>query len=326
MHLGNGAITTECALLTMGAAATGLALAAVDLRRKAPGWSQASLAAGLGGLVFAAQAINVTVLPGSSAHLVGGVLLAWTLGPSLGLWTMAIILSLQALLMGDGGWMALGANIFNMGVLPALLVAGYRRAFAQAPQSALARYGAVGLLAAIAVPLAAGAIALETLAFRSSGELEGWSRFASQMLLVHLWIGVGEGLLTAALAWAFDRITSPAETPAARPAWLAASAMLGVGLALVVLTLPLASSLPDGYEASAETTGLSVLLAEEASEMSSLGAWTVAAAERQNRIVERIAGILPSEQLLVATATLLTAGATLLVATGLARVPVPVRR
>lgn len=324
MHLGNGAITTECALLTIGAAAAGLSIAAVDLRRNSPSWSQLSLAAGMGGLVFAAQAINVPVLPASSAHLVGGVLLAWTLGPSLGLWTMAIILSLQALLMGDGGWMALGANVLNMGLLPAALVAGYRRWFATDADSALRHYATVGLLAAIAVPLAAGAIVLETAAFRSTGELAGWSRFAGQMLLVHLWVGVGEGLLTAALAWAYDRFAEPKH--ASRPAWAPALAMLAIGLALVVAVLPWASSLPDGYEATAEQSGLASLLAEEASELSSLGAWTASAAEKQNQLVAAVASILPSEQLLVAVATLLTAGATLLVATGLSQVPVPVRR
>jgi cobalt/nickel transport system permease protein len=326
MHLGNGAITTECALLTMGAAATGLAIAAVDLRRQAPSGSQLSLAAGLGGLVFAAQAINVTLLPGSSAHLVGGVLLAWTLGPSLGLWTMAIILALQASLMGDGGWMALGANIFNMGLLPAVLVTGYRRFVTSTDQAFLARYAGAGTLAAIAVPLAAAAIAVQTRLFRAPDELLGWSQFARQMLLVHFWIGIGEGALTALLAFAYDRLMKPTPATTGRQVWGRSIAMLTAGVLLVVVTLPLASSLPDGYEASAEIAGLEGLLAEDTSDLAALGGWTVAAAERQNRIVERIAGVLPNEQLLVICATLLTAGATLLVASGLTRVPVPVRR
>ena len=47
--------------------------------------------------VFAAQMFNAAVLPSTSAHLVGGVMLAWSLGPSV-----ALVLSTQALLLGDG--------------------------------------------------------------------------------------------------------------------------------------------------------------------------------------------------------------------------------
>jgi len=324
MHLGNGAITTECALLTMGAAATGLTIAAYDLRRRSPSWQQISLAAGMGAFVFAAQAINVQMLPASSAHLVGGVLLAATLGPSLGLWTVAIILSLQALLMGDGGWMALGANILNMGALPAVLVAGSRRWISSIAQPSLVRYATIGALAAIAVPLAAAAIAFETLMFRSLQGLPSWSQFAGHMLFVHLWIGLAEGLLTAGLVYAYERLAWPHET--ASRGWKFAAPLVAISVVLVVAALPVASGLPDGYEASAESSGLSSLLAEESSDLASLGNWTVAAAEHQSRVVEQIAGLVPSEVLLVAMATLLTAGATLLVASGLTRVPVPVRR
>jgi cobalt/nickel transport system permease protein len=324
MHMGNGAITLECAALTFGAAATGLAVAAVDLRRRTHSSSQLLLAAGMGALVCAAQAINVPVLPTSSAHLVGGVLLAWTLGPSLGLWTMAVILTLQALLIGDGGGMALGANILNMGLLPATLVAGYRYLVASKEVSPFGRYSSVGGLAAVAVPLAAGTIALETLAFRSGNELAGWSSFAWQLLAAHLWIGLGEGLLTVAIVGAYERFAQPATI--GRPAWSPTVAMLAIGLALVAVALPFASDMPDSYEATAEVTGQTSLLAQDASELSSLGAWTVSVADFQNRLVAAIAGGVPNEQLLVAAAMLLTAGATLLVAYGLTRVPVPGRR
>src|SRR5262245_37103232 len=123
MHLGNGALTPECAALAFGAAGIGLAAAGADVARELRGCDGAAsrqkliLAAGLGTLVFAAQALNVPVLPGVSAHLVGGVLLAWMLGPGRGAWTMALILGLQAAVLGDGGITALGANILNMAIL-----------------------------------------------------------------------------------------------------------------------------------------------------------------------------------------------------------------
>src|SRR5439155_16808000 len=139
-----------------------------------------------GAFVFAAQMFNVPVLSGISAHLVGGVLLAWMLGPSLGAWTMALILAMQALVLGDGGLASLGANIVNMALLPAGAVYVLRRLDCQ-------RVSAAAGAAALTVVLAALLIPLETAFFRSAGELAGWSDFASRMLLSHVAAGAAEG-------------------------------------------------------------------------------------------------------------------------------------
>src|SRR5439155_8592814 len=60
---------------------------------------------------------------GTSTHLVGGALLAFTLGPAPASVVMAAILAIQALVFQDGGILALGANMLNMAVLGVL--AGY---------------------------------------------------------------------------------------------------------------------------------------------------------------------------------------------------------
>ena len=73
-----------------------------------------------GSLIFAAQMVNFPVAAGTSGHLLGGVLAALIVGPFAALIVMAIILSVQALVFGDGGIVALGANIFNMGVVSVL--------------------------------------------------------------------------------------------------------------------------------------------------------------------------------------------------------------
>src|SRR5208337_4574407 len=70
----------------------------------------------LGALVFAAQMINFTIPgTGSSGHLGGAMLLAILLGPYAAFLTMASILTIQALFFADGGLLALGCNIVNMG-------------------------------------------------------------------------------------------------------------------------------------------------------------------------------------------------------------------
>jgi len=71
----------------------------------------------LAAFVFAAQLLNFPVLGGTSGHLVGGALLAVLLGPMCALLTMATVILAQALFMQDGGLIALGANIFNIGAV-----------------------------------------------------------------------------------------------------------------------------------------------------------------------------------------------------------------
>src|SRR5436190_18767 len=176
MHLGHGAITPECAVLTYGAAAAGLAVAGGYVFRREVFRSEAGtgglsakslqLAAGLGCAVFAAQATNVPVAPGMSGHLVGGVLLAWALGPGLGAWTMAVVLAVQALVLGDGGTAALGANVLNMALLPAGMTAMALRM----RMVGTAQPTALGFAGGMAIVLAAVLIVGETAAFRSASE------------------------------------------------------------------------------------------------------------------------------------------------------------
>ena len=77
----------------------------------------------MGAFVFAAQMSNFTIPgTGSSGHIGGGMLLAAVLGPFPALITISAVLIIQCLLFADGGLLALGCNIFNMGVIPCLLV------------------------------------------------------------------------------------------------------------------------------------------------------------------------------------------------------------
>jgi cobalt/nickel transport system permease protein len=78
--------------------------------------ARAPLLGVMGAFVFAAQMINFPVAAGTSAHLVGGALLAITLGPAAASVVMTAILVVQAFVFQDGGILALGANVFNMGI------------------------------------------------------------------------------------------------------------------------------------------------------------------------------------------------------------------
>ena len=78
---------------------------------------QIPLMATLTAMFFAAQMMNYPIIGGTTAHLLGGPILAITLGPYAGLISMTIILLIQALLFGDGGITTFGANVWNMGVI-----------------------------------------------------------------------------------------------------------------------------------------------------------------------------------------------------------------
>jgi cobalt/nickel transport system permease protein len=66
---------------------------------------------------FVIMMFNVPVFGGSTGHAVGATLIAILLGPWAAVISVSIALIIQALLFGDGGITAIGANCFNMGVV-----------------------------------------------------------------------------------------------------------------------------------------------------------------------------------------------------------------
>lgn len=89
-------------------------------------------AMGVGGAFsFLGMMFNVPMPGGTTGHAVGGTLLALLLGPWAACLSISMALLLQALLFGDGGILAFGANCFNMAfVLP---FTGYAAAHLVAP-------------------------------------------------------------------------------------------------------------------------------------------------------------------------------------------------
>ena len=72
---------------------------------------------------FVIMMFNVPILGGTTGHATGATLIAILLGPWAAMISVSVALIIQALLFGDGGITALGANCFNMGVVGGL--AGY---------------------------------------------------------------------------------------------------------------------------------------------------------------------------------------------------------
>src|SRR5512137_1821549 len=117
----------------------------------------------LGAFLFAAQMINFTIPgTGSSGHLGGGLLLAILLGPHAAFLTIASVLVVQALFFADGGLLALGCNIFNLGFFPAFVgYPVYRRIAGAAPSRARTTTAAI-IAAVLSLQLGATGVVAET--------------------------------------------------------------------------------------------------------------------------------------------------------------------
>lgn len=149
--------------------------------------------------VFAMQMVDFPVLGTQvSGHVIGSVLAAVVLGPWGALLAITCVLMVQCLVFADGGLLALGANIFNMGVIGCLLgygafdfvrssIGGYRGTIAGA-----------AIAAWLVIPVSALAGSVELAA---SGTLP-FVPTATAMIFAHALIGIAEAVLTGlTVAW-----------------------------------------------------------------------------------------------------------------------------
>jgi cobalt/nickel transport system permease protein len=153
----------------------------------------------MGAFIFAAQMINFTIpVTGSSGHIGGGMLLTVMLGPYAAFLAMASILTVQALFFADGGLLALGCNIWNLGIYPCFLV--YPLIFKPlAGDGTSTRRIALASIVSVTIALQLGAfsVVLETLL---SGKSElPFGTFVLLMQPIHLAIGLVEGIVTAGI-------------------------------------------------------------------------------------------------------------------------------
>jgi cobalt/nickel transport system permease protein len=169
---------------------------------------------------FLVMMFNVPVPDGTSAHAVGGVLIAVLLGPWAAVVAVSVALLIQALFFGDGGVLAYGANVCNIAIV--MPMAGYgvyrllsRRVSLTSPRRALAAGigGYVGLnVAALCTAIEFG---LQPALFHAPDGTPLYAPFhLSQtipaMALAHLTVaGVVEAVLTAGVVGYLQRANLP---------------------------------------------------------------------------------------------------------------------
>ncbi|HHT9124926.1 MAG TPA: energy-coupling factor ABC transporter permease [Candidatus Brocadiia bacterium] len=116
MHLPDGFLAAKIWIPMMGISA-GTITAVVMIANRRLTEKHIPVLGVLSAFVFAAQMLNFPVAGGTSGHFMGAALLAILVGPWAAVLIMTTILSVQCFVFQDGGLTALGANIFNMGVV-----------------------------------------------------------------------------------------------------------------------------------------------------------------------------------------------------------------
>lgn len=250
MHIPDGFLSLPIALLFWAATLVLLSIA-VRKTQGQLGERQIPLMGIMAAFIFAAQMLNFPVAGGTSGHMLGGALAAIVLGPWAGMLVMACVIGLQGLLFQDGGLVVMGANIFNMGLLTALI--GYGLYRNMAGQNRTVRLVVAGVAAWLSVMAGAFVTALQ-LGFSGTSP---FGLVIPAMLGVHALIGMGEALITVA-ALTFIAKTRPDLLAAEKVKAQGSAGWVLMGLVItVVLVLfsPLASANPDGLERVAANIG-----------------------------------------------------------------------
>jgi len=254
-HIPDGFLSPQVIAGTAALSAGALALA-TRRSRDALGEQEAPVLGAATAFVFAAQMLNFPLGAGTSAHLLGGVLVAVLVGPWVAMLVLFSVLLVQALLFQDGGIAALGANTFNVALLGvgggylvyrwvlALLGPGLRRQVLAAAMGAYLSAVLVGIGVAVELALSG------TLPLVPSVIVVGGS---------HLAVGLAEAVITAAILTMVLRskprlLVHRDDVSAGRRRL--AYAIAAVSVALAVSAVYLASSKPDALEAATRKLGL----------------------------------------------------------------------
>lgn len=253
MHIPDGFLSVWVAIILWLVSVAAIAVALRRVNREL-GERQVPLMGVLAAAIFAGQMLNFSVTGGTSGHLMGAAVATILLGPWAAILVITAVVGVQALIFQDGGLLALGANIFNMGVIGvAVSYFTYRTVQRLAGGK---RWGvfAGGFTAGwLSIFIASLAAALQlALSGTSPANIA-----VPAMAGIHALIGVGEGLITlGALAFLYatrrDLVQAGSTaTGGGRAVWIGG---LLIALALTVLA-PLASAHPDGLEWVAEQRG-----------------------------------------------------------------------
>ncbi|MFA4836248.1 MAG: energy-coupling factor ABC transporter permease [Dehalococcoidia bacterium] len=195
MHIPDGFLNVTTAAVTYAVSIGGIAYA-VKKAEKTLGEKHVPLMGIMAAFIFSAQMLNFPIAGGTSGHLLGATLAAILLGPWAGLLIMSCVLIVQCLVFQDGGLLALGANIFNMGIAASFVsYYSYRAICKIAGSDRKATLVGVFVAAWLSVFTASVLCAIELAASGTSSLGIALPTMAG----IHALIGIVEGLITVAV-------------------------------------------------------------------------------------------------------------------------------
>ena len=161
MHIPEGYLSPSTALVMLVLV---LPFWAIGLRKIRQTMSARSvpLIALLAAFSFVIMMFNIPLPGGTTGHAVGAALAAILLGPEIAVISISIALIIQALIFGDGGILAIGANCFNLAVVvPYVSDAIYQALAKNTPVTSRRRLVGAGLGAWLGLTLGAFVTAVE---------------------------------------------------------------------------------------------------------------------------------------------------------------------
>jgi len=116
MHIPDGYLSPQTYVPLYGASFIFWAVALKRLKRDVPVKYVPYLAMAAA-FSFLIQMFNIPIPGGTTGHAVGAGIIAILLGPWTAVIAVSVVLIIQAVVFGDGGITAIGANCFNMAVV-----------------------------------------------------------------------------------------------------------------------------------------------------------------------------------------------------------------
>ncbi len=216
MHIPDGYLSPQTCAVMYGAALPFWVIAARKVKEQLTTRTVPLLSV-FAAFSFVIMMFNAPVPGGTTAHAVGGTLMAIVLGPWAATIGVSAALLIQAIFFGDGGILAFGANCFNMAiVLPFVGYGVYRLISKNAPIGSSRQWIAAAIGGYVGINAAAFCAAVEfgiqPILFHTANGTPlycpyGLSQSIPGMMLAHLTVaGLAEAFVTGGVVLFLQRV------------------------------------------------------------------------------------------------------------------------